>query len=44
MKNKLFKWKIIIGDDLGYRGTTHFAKTRLLPRLKTRDPPLHWSS
>ena len=28
--NKLFKYKIIISDDHGNRGPTHFAKTRLL--------------
>ena len=28
--NKLFMYKIILSDDRGYRGSTHFAKTRMI--------------
>ena len=35
MTNKLFKYKVIIGNDCGYSccgGPTHFAKTRMASR------------
>ena len=29
--NQFYIFKLIIGDDCGYRGPAHFAKTRMCP-------------